>query len=438
MVTFFLLNPEREVSTIAILVSFNGKKYRRSIHESIPVNLWNNDKKRVRVSVKHQQGNIINDTLSKWEVAALRTLSHFKEYYNAPSKDEFFEVLDREFYKDEVGVPVPKEVLFLDYIQTYINRYDKVRNPKTIQKYITAKNKLTEYEKTQNKKLKFKDINIDFYNNLQTWFYSQQYTDNYFGTIIKFVKQVYIEARFVDKLHSFEDIKHKDFITVSKDSDNVYLNEDELNAVYLLDITKERIKTEYPNLTAGQIRKKYNSLIIVRDRFLIGAYTGLRVSDFSRIKEMNIDENYIRIMTDKGEASVIIPLHPIVKEITARIDLNISISDQKMNKHIKEIARLAGITKKVLLNKHIGGKVSQIYIEKCDAISTHTARRSFATNAYKAGIPIIALMKLTGHKKESNFMKYIKVSIEENAEMLKSHPFFTEKSNAEPNAEPNS
>ena len=323
-------------------------------------------------------------------------------------------------------------------IQTYINRYDKVRNPKTIQKYITAKNKLTEYEKTQNKKLKFKDINIDFYNNLQTWFYSQQYTDNYFGTIIKFVKQVYIEARFVDKLHSFEDIKHKDFITVSKDSDNVYLNEDELNAVYLLDITKERIKTEYPNLTAGQIRKKYNSLIIVRDRFLIGAYTGLRVSDFSRIKEMNIDENYIRIMTDKGEASVIIPLHPIVKEITARIDLNISISDQKMNKHIKEIARLAGITKKVLLNKHIGGKVSQIYIEKCDAISTHTARRSFATNAYKAGIPIIALMKLTGHKKESNFMKYIKVSIEENAEMLKSHPFFTEKSNAEPNAEPNS
>lgn len=118
MVTFFLLNPEREVSTIAILVSFNGKKYRRSIHESIPVNLWNNDKKRVRVSAKYQQGNIINDTLSKWEVAALRTLSHFKEYYNAPSKDEFFEVLDREFYKDEVGEPTQKEMLFLDYLQS--------------------------------------------------------------------------------------------------------------------------------------------------------------------------------------------------------------------------------------------------------------------------------------------------------------------------------
>ena len=436
MVTFFLLNPEREVSTIAILVSFNGKKYRRSIHESIPVNLWNNDKKRVRVSAKYQQGNIINDTLSKWEVAALRTLSHFKEYYNAPSKDEFFEVLDREFYKDEVGEPTQKEMLFLDYLQIYIDRYDKVRDPKTIQKYVTARNKLAEYEKQCRKKLKFKDINIDFYNDFQSWFYSMQYANNYFGSVVKVVKQAYKEARFVDKLHGFEDIGHKDFVTVSAESDNVYLDESELNAIYRLEITQERIKTEYPNLTSGQVRRKYESLLVVRDRFLIGAYTGLRVSDFSRIGEMNIDENYIRITTDKGKSSVIIQLHPIVKEITSRFDPNISVSDQKLNKHIKEIARLAGITKKVLLNKHIGGKVSQLYIEKCDAISTHTARRSFATNAYKAGVPTIAIMKVTGHKKESNFMKYIKVSAEENAEMLKSHPFFIGKSDAEPNAEP--
>ena len=238
MVTFFLLNPEREVSTIAILVSFNGKKYRRSIHESIPVNLWNNDKKRVRVSAKYQQGNIINDTLSKWEVAALRTLSHFKEYYNAPSKDEFFEVLDREFYKDEVGEPTQKEMLFLDYLQIYIDRYDKVRDPKTIQKYVTARNKLAEYEKQCRKKLKFKDINIDFYNDFQSWFYSMQYANNYFGSVVKVVKQAYKEARFVDKLHGFEDIGHKDFVTVSAESDNVYLDESELNAIYRLEDRK--------------------------------------------------------------------------------------------------------------------------------------------------------------------------------------------------------
>jgi site-specific recombinase XerD len=77
---------------------------------------------------------------------------------------------------------------------------------------------------------------------------------------------------------------------------------------------------------------------------------------------------------------------------------------------------------------------------KYELISTHTARRSFATNAYKAGVPTLSIMKITGHTKESTFLKYIKVSAEENADMLKNHPFFGGKGNqtAEPNAEPNS
>ena len=43
---------------------------------------------------------------------------------------------------------------------------------------------------------------------------------------------------------------------------------------------------------------------------------------------------------------------------------------------------------------------------------------------YKAGIPTIAIMKITGHKSERVFMDYIKVSGEENARMLKKNPFF--------------
>jgi hypothetical protein len=35
---------------------------------------------------------------------------------------------------------------------------------------------------------------------------------------------------------------------------------------------------------------------------------------------------------------------------------------------------------------------------------------------FKAGIPSISIMKITGHKTETQFMKYIKVSKEENAD----------------------
>jgi len=49
---------------------------------------------------------------------------------------------------------------------------------------------------------------------------------------------------------------------------------------------------------------------------------------------------------------------------------------------------------------------------------SHTARRSGATNMYKQGIPSIDIMKITGHTKESTFMRYIKISKEETAERI--------------------
>lgn len=49
---------------------------------------------------------------------------------------------------------------------------------------------------------------------------------------------------------------------------------------------------------------------------------------------------------------------------------------------------------------------------------------SAPANAYKAGVPTLAIMKITGHKLDSTFLKYIRVSAEENAEILSTHPFF--------------
>ena len=71
-----------------------------------------------------------------------------------------------------------------------------------------------------------------------------------------------------------------------------------------------------------------------------------------------------------------------------------------------------------------GGKTENSINEKFELITTHTARRSFATNAYLMDVPSISIMKITGHKTESSFMKYIRISQEDNANKLISHPFF--------------
>jgi integrase len=71
-----------------------------------------------------------------------------------------------------------------------------------------------------------------------------------------------------------------------------------------------------------------------------------------------------------------------------------------------------------------GGKNVQETFLKYELVSTHTARRSFATNLYLADIPSITIMKMTGHKTEKAFLRYIRLTQEQNANKLLHHPFF--------------
>ena len=59
--------------------------------------------------------------------------------------------------------------------------------------------------------------------------------------------------------------------------------------------------------------------------------------------------------------------------------------------------------------------------KKWEVVSSHTARRTFATNLYKSGFPSISIMQITGHKTEAAFLKYIKVNKHEHAKLLAEH-----------------
>ena len=73
-----------------------------------------------------------------------------------------------------------------------------------------------------------------------------------------------------------------------------------------------------------------------------------------------------------------------------------SLSNQKFNDYIKEAGKLAGMAEKGRLSTN-----PELQLWQC--ISSHTARRSFATNYYLQGFPTIDLMKVTGHKTEKAF-----------------------------------
>lgn len=96
-----------------------------------------------------------------------------------------------------------------------------------------------------------------------------------------------------------------------------------------------------------------------------------------------------------------------------------------MNKYIKEVAELAGITEAIEVEQMAQGRLVKTIVPKNELVKTHTARRSGATNMYLSGIPSIYIMKITGHQTKKEFMKYIKASEEETAMELMNHPYFS-------------
>ena len=56
-----------------------------------------------------------------------------------------------------------------------------------------------------------------------------------------------------------------------------------------------------------------------------------------------------------------------------------------------------------------------------EQLSSHTARRTFATMAVQRGIPIKVIMNITGHSSEREFNKYVNISAEKNAELFASY-----------------
>ena len=197
------------------------------------------------------------------------------------------------------------------------------------------------------------------------------------------------------------------------DTDAIYLTEDEIKKMYLLDI---------PSLIkAGEIDAK-STIERTRDLFIIACWTGLRRSDINRLEKATFDivAKTISITAEKTKHQVVIPMHPMVlalynkyKGVFPRLcDKGHTIE------HLRQCARLAGIDEEVRIVENRGGKVSTLIYKKYQLVGMHTGRRSFATNMYKRRFPTIAIMRLTGHTTESNFLKYIKVSAEENAIMM--------------------
>lgn len=186
-------------------------------------------------------------------------------------------------------------------------------------------------------------------------------------------------------------------------SDKVYLTENELTDFYRLDLTA------HPRLDRA------------RDLFLVGCWTGLRFGDLAALSPEHIEGERIRIRPSKTGKPVVIPLHPIIPALLTKYGGKFppGISNQKLNDYVKEAAALVpSLQQRIPVGITKGGIRREVNRPKWEQVSSHTARRSFASNLYRRGVASQTIMSVTGHRTESAFLRYIRLDGEQHADMI--------------------
>ena len=355
------------------------------------------------------------ESLKKLELKVIKVFRDFENDNNQqPTVEELREklnvALDRTPKQTKLNLQsfITK---FREDVKFKVNtRTGNTYSPKTHYSFKQVDELLIEFNKTRKRPIDFKDIDIEFYDDFVKFLTeTKKFSVNTIGKHIKTLKTILNSAteRGVNENVKF---RSKKFVVLKQATDSIYLTLDELKSIEQLKLSKE---------------PKYDK---VRDLFLIGAHTGLRFSDFTNIINDNIKDDIIEIRTQKTGEIVAIPMNDTVKKILAKYEGKYStplpppMSNQKMNEYIKEICkRVEDLTKFVSIRENKAGVTYSTKYQKFDLCTTHTCRRSFATNNFKSGLSAHVIMAITGHRKESAFLSYIKITPTENAEIMRLH-----------------
>jgi integrase len=410
---FYLRNPDPKKkgrTAIYLTATYRGQRCILYPGESIDKDDWDNKKFKPKPIAGN---NALIGRLNRFEQLVRDTHDDLQKNINGivPAK-----VLQKAVFEKicpaASEIAEAKPILITDFFQTLIDDSksgvrrssdDLNLNTNSVKPYTSAMNHFIEFQKTQKRKYFLTDINekltqafIDYLNGEMALNTSAKYL-TVFKLLISYAgKKNLIEFK-------------PDFRVRREKSDSTYLNEQEIKEIMAI--------TEFTT-------PLYE---VVRDYFVIACNTGLRFSDFSALRLAHINDGFMEIdpgktlSNSRSVTKVIVPVLPMFEEILSKYPNGFPKCppNQVFNRYIKEIAEKVPSLQKEFLKKIT--RAHKVEIEtylKFQKVSAHTARRSFCTNMYLKGVPIITIMAMSGHKTQENFMKYIKADNRKHAELL--------------------
>ena len=263
----------------------------------------------------------------------------------------------------------------------------------TINRYEYNKKLLQGFQDYRRKQLHFNQVNNTFYNSFLGYCVEEkEHSANTLRRNVGLFKTFMYWA--LDNGHTYKADFQKFKAPKGQQTDEVALTFEQVNEVFEYDLSGNK------------------RLERVRDLFVFGCSTGMRISNYGKIEKKDIQDGIIKVRDRKNiDKSLEVPLNDFSKYILKKYDYRLpKITNQRFNDYIKEVFQLIGYNEDVKKTMKVGNEIIEHINPFYERVSSHTARRSFITIMKNKKIPDKIIMSYTGHRSLEVFNKYYKPS----------------------------
>ncbi len=335
------------------------KQSRIRLNTQIKVNIdhWDKSKQRIKKKYDENSLNIIFDNIDA-------KITQIKTHYILQRKFLSAEKLVEEFQTNSPDFD------FISFFRHHLSLQNFKKQ--TIKNHNAVLKKLINFKK----EIPFHTIDEIFF---------QKYREKYnYNTEITYQSDLKCIKKYLR-------IAIKEGIDINIDLDDLKVDLRTKSVVYLM-----------PDEVKKMLRYYYSEFIQESHRlplayYLFSCYTGLRISDIQRRNRDEVLNGIFTFNHKKTDNFQQMRLNDDAKKMILHCkDFFVrKISDQKINQHLKKIAKICGIRKNITM---------------------HTGRHTFATTFYRNTKDIFRLKKLLGHSKIENTMIYVHLVDDEHLE----------------------
>ena len=416
---------------IRVSISINSTRYLTTAEYRVAKDAWvanlpDDDKRKKKeksevltryVNSKGISGSVINNRLAQIK-------AHFSEYELQKKGKPTVAELKHHYsigknQEPEEQTSKPKKPSFFDYLEEFKKEQSMANQWAygTIQCWKTFKNHMEDYDTH----VKFEDFDESGITKFIVFLRSTLNLEE------KTVQKQYSNLKWFLNWAIRKGYTSQDYINRYKakfkvlDKPVIFLTKEELLKLYRYEIPANGTRVKLIDNDGNEYDKLVHDasgLSKTRDLFCFCAFTSLRYSDMANLRRNDIKNGILYITTQKTNDRIPIDINAFAQEILDKYAKEHFpdnralpvITNQKMNKYLKDLGELCGFKDPIKRVCFRGGKrVEEIY-PKYAMLGTHAGRRTFICFALSSGIPPQVVMKWTGHSDYSAMKPYIEIA----------------------------